>query len=397
MRLRPYIGAVLVLILASGCTQPTNPGGDSTQTTPVPTSTPTATPAGPSPSLAMTQVMGDLNSPVYVTTAPGDPSLFVVEQEGLVQRWNGVTFDPLPFLDVRGRISCCGERGLLSIAFAPDYPDDARVFAYYTDDEGNTVVARYPVTIAAAPRADASQEERILRVGQPYSNHNGGLVVFGPQGYLFVGLGDGGSGGDPLGHGQNTDTLLGSILRLDVSGTGYDSPGENPFVGKAGQDEIWAYGLRNPWRFSFDSITGDLFIADVGQNEWEEIDWEPASSVGGINYGWNRYEGSHTYDESTSAPESVGPVYEYAHAGTHCSVTGGHVYRGQAHESMYGRYYYADYCSGNVWSLTWNGTDWTNDHVLSSGARVTSFGVDATGQLLLVDHQGAVYRLSPAA
>lgn len=265
----------------------------------------------------------------------------------------------------------------------------------YTDRDGNTIISRFSVSSQNPDLADPESEKRLLYVPQPYPNHNGGSVVFGPDGYLYLGLGDGGAGGDPEGNAQNTGNLLGKILRIDVdTGDPYAIPADNPFARGGGSPEIWAYGLRNPWRFSFDALTGDLYIGDVGQNTYEEIDYLPAQSQGGTNFGWDYREGKHPFEGSAPAGVPlVDPVWEYDHS-QGCSVTGGLVYRGQLLPEWQGVYLYGDYCSGSVWGLV-RGTDGGRKQALvfDSGGRISSFGEDESGEVYVIGHGGRVFRL----
>ncbi len=351
--------------------------------------------------MRLTLITDALSRPVFATAAPGDAArLFVVEQTGRIRIVEGDALLPDPFLDINARISCCGERGLLSLAFDPAYAQNGRFYVYYTDVAGDTRVSRF--SVGGNPNtADPGSEALIIAVPQPYSNHNGGLIAFGPDGHLYVGLGDGGNANDPDGNGQDLGTLLGSILRIAVGGSGgYTVPADNPFVGSpAARSEIWAYGLRNPWRFSFDRQTGDRYIGDVGQGRIEEIDVEPSTSAGGVNYGWNTMEGSECFGAPTCDRTGLTlPVFEYDH-GSGCSVTGGYVYRGAALPALRGIYFYSDYCSGWIRSFRYqNGqatepTDWTG--VLNPGANVTSFGEDAAGELYVTTLGGRLYRLAP--
>jgi glucose/arabinose dehydrogenase len=291
------------------------------------------------------------------------------------------------------------------MAFHPDYattgqPGAGIFYVYYTDNNGDTVVSRFQVDQTDPNRADENSETPILQVEQPYPNHNGGLLKFGPDGYLYVGLGDGGSAGDPEGHGQNLATLLGSILRLDVSqaGDSYDIPADNPFIdNSAARPEIWSYGWRNPWRFSFDRQTGDMYIADVGQNTWEEVNVQPGSSQGGENYGWDIMEGTICYSAQTCDQSGlVLPVFDYDHS-KGCSITGGYVYRGQQFPELTGNYFVADFCSGIIWRLFPDGNSrWLEAEFPSTGHIISSFGEDASGELYVVDHTGGIYQIQPA-
>lgn len=334
-----------------------------------------------------------LQAPLYLTAPAGDSRLFVVEQPGRIRVIVGGVLQQTPFLDLTSRVSYGGEQGLLSVAFHPDYAANGYFYVDYTDTAGDTRVERYHV--GADPNvADPGSAKLILFVDQPYANHNGGLVVFGPDGKLYVGLGDGGSGGDPQGNGQNRSTLLGKLLRLDVdAGDPYAVPPDNPFVGVSGaRGEIWAYGLRNPWRFAFDREAQRLYIADVGQNRWEEVDVTPANA-GGLDFGWNVMEGDQCYSASSCNQAGLTlPVLVYGHSDG-CSITGGYVYRGQSITALRGTYLYSDYCSGWLKSFRYDGSPQEQrDWGLSLG-NVLSFGEDAAGELYVLSANGNVYRL----
>ncbi len=340
-------------------------------------------------------VASGLSSPVYVTAPPGDPRLFVVEQAGRVRIVEDGQLLGVPFLDITDRVRSGGERGLLSVAFHPDYASNGFMYASYTDDNGDTRIERYSVT-GDASVADPGSSKPILSVDQPFGNHNGGLIVFGPDGKLYIGLGDGGSGGDPQGHGQNTNTLLGALLRIDVdAGDPFAVPADNPFVGDPnGRDEVWAYGLRNPWRFSFDHEAGNLYIADVGQNSWEEVNAVRASDAP-LNYGWNAMEGAHCFAvDPCDDLDFILPVLEYGHSDG-CSVTGGYVYRGAAIPEIRGHYFYSDFCSGFLRSLRFVGGAVSDQREWDVGdlGRVLSFGEDAAGELYILSADGRVLRL----
>ncbi|MEX2542306.1 MAG: PQQ-dependent sugar dehydrogenase [Trueperaceae bacterium] len=354
------------------------------------------------PDPVLEEIASGLQSPTAIVDAGDDSGrLFVLEQPGRIRIIADGQLLPEPFLDLSGSISDGGERGLLGLAFHPDYAGNGRFFVDYTDPNGHTVVARYSVSADDPNRADSESAAEVLRVEQPYANHNGGQLGFGPDGYLYVSLGDGGAGGDPHDHGQNPATLLGTLLRLDVDAAEpYAVPADNPFVDNDdARPEIWAYGLRNPWRFSFDRETGDLWIADVGQNVWEEINLQAAGSGGGENYGWNVMEGAHCFEPSEGCDREglVLPVIEYDHD-QGCSVTGGYRYRGSALPGLAGVYVYADYCSGEIWGASPNDEGgWTSESLLQSGVRVSAFGEDESGELYLADHGGgAIYRLRAA-
>lgn len=340
-------------------------------------------------------VADGFRNPVGLANADdGSGRLFVLEQAGIIRVMAGGEALREPFLDISAQVGCCGERGLLGLAFHPEYERNGFFYINYTDLNGDTVIARF--TISADPnRADPQSETRLLFVPQPYPNHNGGEVTFGPDGYLYLGLGDGGSAGDPQGHGQNPGALLGKILRLDVDGgEPYAIPPDNPFAEGGGAPEVWAYGLRNPWRFSFDEPSGDLYIADVGQNAWEEIDFLPAGSPAGANFGWNYREGSHPFEgQPPEGLELIDPVAEYDHS-LGCSVTGGFVYRGESLPAWQGVYLYGDYCSGLLWGLL-RGEDgaWQERLLYETGARLSSFGEDERGEIYFSDYAGSIYRL----
>ena len=353
-----------------------------------------------------------LSKPLYVTAPAGDVGrVFVVEKTGGIRIVKWGTLLATPFLTLSTKITNGSEQGLLSVAFHPNYASNGKFYVDYTDKSGNTVVSSFHVS-GNPDVADATSESIILQVLQPFANHNGGLVKFGPDGYLYVGLGDGGSGGDPFGNGQNGTTLLGKLLRIDIdSATPYAIPPTNPFVGADPRsDEIWALGLRNPWRFSFDRLNGDLYIGDVGQDAYEEIDYQPGGNPGGANYGWNIMEGNHCYNPPVGCDPTglVAPVLEYPHGpgdSIGCSVTGGYVYRGCAMPDLRGRYFYSDYCTAFIKSFVMSGGAVTDpqDHTAALAptsplhiASVASFGEDARGELYFCDIAlGNVYKIIP--
>jgi len=353
--------------------------------------------------VTLENVATGLQSPLAIVNAhDGSNRLFVVEQGGRIRIVKDGTLQPTPFLDISDRISSGGERGLLGLAFHPGFPTDPRLFVDYTDGNGDTQVSSFTVNPATPDQADPGSEIKILHVQQPYANHNGGAVVFGPDGKLYVSFGDGGSGGDPQGNGQNARTLLGKILRIDIDGgsgeTHYAIPPDNPYADRsAGSPEIWLTGLRNPWRISFDRATGDLWIGDVGQSAWEEIDVHRAGAPGGTNYGWNRMEGRHCFQPSSGCDESglTMPVTEYGHD-QGCTVIGGNVVRGPDQPALIGGYLFADYCSGRICAID-PSTDTYRDPtvVADSGHSIAAFGEDEAGNVYAVDiSAGALLRVT---
>jgi glucose/arabinose dehydrogenase len=383
---RPYAALLAVACLLAGCT-------------PVDSTRPPPPPPSSADTLRLEAVATGLDLPLYLTSPPGDPRLFIVEKTGRIRVVRDGTLLVTPFLDLRDSVSTGGEQGLLSMAFHPRYASNGLFYVDYTDRAGDTRVVRYAVSDTNPDVAEPASAALILAVDQPYPNHNGGLLLFGPDGKLYIGLGDGGSEGDPSGNGQRLGTLLGKILRIDVdAGTPYAIPPDNPFVGRAGaRGEIWAYGLRNPWRFSFDIRSGQLYIADVGQNMWEEVDVAPAGQ-GGLNYGWNTMEGMHCF--ITAGCDQTGltlPVLEYSHTDG-CSITGGAVYRGTRARKAVGQYFYSDFCTGFLRSIVYDGqaqtirshTTWEAGNI----GRVQSFGEDAAGELYILSANGTVYRFA---
>lgn len=353
------------------------------------------------PKVALELVAADLSQPLLVTYAPGDDeSLYIVEKTGRVRIMrDGLLVDEV-LLDLTGQVSKGFEQGLLSIAFHPRFQENGFVYVNYTDLDGNTQVERVHVP-GGQLRADDDTKTTLLTVDQPAANHNGGMMAFGPDGYLYIGLGDGGRAGDPWGNAQNPRSLLGKMLRIDVDRSEpYAIPPDNPFVDDPhALDEIWAIGLRNPWRFSFDRLTGDLYIADVGQNEREEINIEPSGDPGGRNYGWNIMEGDLCYSHmpACDSDDLTAPVAVYANtASMGCSVTGGYVYRGSAIPELQGGYLFGDYCSGTIWVMWPESKDGARqvDQLLQTQASISSFGEDAHGELYVIDLRGGrVYRI----
>lgn len=358
------------------------------------------------PEIELDPFASGLSLPVAITNA-GDSRLFVVEKNGTIRI---ITEDgqvlPTPYLDIDARVnSVANERGLLGLAFHPDYANNGYFFVNYTNSGGATVVSRFSVSQNDQNQGDPDSELILLTIAQPFSNHNGGGVVFGPDNMLYIGTGDGGSGGDPENSGQTRITLLGKMLRINPNVEGDDPPyfipADNPFAeDDFTLDEIWALGLRNPWRYSFDRETGDLWIADVGQNAWEEINLQPADSEGGENYGWRCYEGFAAFNFSGDCNmlAQTEPIWTYAHGGGFCraSITGGFVYRGSAFPGLVGYYIYADYCTGKIWSLISDGEGgWTNTELTDfNNSEITAFGEDINGELYMAAiGQGRVYRI----
>ncbi|HEY6194175.1 MAG TPA: PQQ-dependent sugar dehydrogenase [Candidatus Eisenbacteria bacterium] len=344
-------------------------------------------------------VADGFDHPLFLCSAPGDRRLFVVEQPGRIRWIEGGKPSAALFADLASLVKYGGERGLLGLAFSPDYATNGYLFVDYTDLRGDTQIARYTVR-ADRQAVDPGSAKSILSVKQPFPNHNGGMVAFGPDGMLYVGMGDGGAGGDPFGNAQNPHSLLGKMLRLDVDhGTPYTIPDGNPYKSRPGdgKPEIWATGLRNPWRYAFDFTARLLFIADVGQNKYEEVDVVDARRAG-ANYGWNVREGLHGFGFPRFGPAGrVEPVIEYGHADG-CSVTGGYAYRGKAMPQLAGVYFFSDYCNGWLRSFRWDGAHATDLRQWSVGnlGSVTSFGEDAEHELYVVAHEGRIWKLTGA-
>lgn len=359
--------------------------------------------------LGFEQFASGLSHPVEITHADdGTGRLFIVEQDGQVLIHDGMQILTAPFLDLSSIIASGGESGLLGIAFHPNYETNGYFFVNYTrsdNDQLQTAIARYHVSVDPNI-ADDSSGVILLTIDQPAVNHNGGQIRFGPDGYLYIGMGDGGGGGDPFNQAQDPASLLGKILRIDVdSGSPYGIPPGNPFASNPNvRDEIWAFGLRNPWRFSFDRLTGDLFVADVGQNEWEEINLQPASSSGGENYNWPCMEANHVYDAGRDCDNygiSTDPPLEYAHGlndSIGCSVTGGFVYRGTQFPQLYGTYLYGDFCTGTVWAASPTGSIWTSSLAADTNYLISAFGENEAGELYVASYgAGAIYHISASS
>jgi glucose/arabinose dehydrogenase len=386
-----------LLLLAALALSSCGGGGGSPGFTTTPLPAPTPTPTTP-PTLALSAVATGLDSPVFLTAPPGDRRQFIVERAGRIRVRDSGAMLAIPFLDISGRVSTAGEGGLLSMAFHPQYATNGQYFIYYTDGAGDIVVERR--TVSANPNlSDPTSALEIIRVAHPnFSNHYGGLLAFGPDGFLYMGTGDGGSEGDPPNNAWNLNSLLGKLLRLDIGGAmAGEGIGGRDGIRRAGQPgrrgEIWAYGLRNPWRYAFDGA--QLYIADVGAARREEVDISLAAA-GALNYGWNIMEGSLCFNALTcSSAGLVLPSLEYDHGGGACSIVGGYVYRGAALPELAGRYFYSDYCAGFLKSFVASGagvgeqTDWA---VAQVGA-IVSFGRDADGELYLIGANGIIYKI----
>ena len=366
--------------------------------------------------------------PVFITSYPNNAKLlYIVEQAGLIKLINDGKKLSRPFFDINKRVVNPNrpgdERGLLGFVFHPDHINNGKFYINYMDNDGYTIVSEFSTN--SELRANHKSERIILKLKQPYGNHNGGDIQFGPDGYLYISIGDGGKAGDPLNAGQDLSSLFGKIIRIDIEQKPYGIPKSNPFFGqKDKREEIWAWGLRNVWRFSFDKQTGDKYLADVGQNKWEEVNFEPASSKGGLNYGWRIMEANHCYDPKENCPTEglIKPIIEYPNDANHpafafriieelsfsetdvegCSVTGGYVYRGQKIKSIEGQYIFGDYCSGNIWTLkvvngkAINFKNRTEEINIGGGeftTYISSFGQDSDGEIYIIDYNGGIYKL----
>ena len=369
---------LLYALVLAGCAAP---DVAPTPTPPATRAAPTSAPPAEEPAARLEPFASGFARPLLLTH-DAEGALYVLEQDGRIWRLQEDAREL--WLDLDENVNSAGnEQGLLGLAWEPE---GGRAYVSYTRNDGHSVLSRLDAQ---------KREEVLLVVAQPYGNHNGGHVAFGPDGFLYYGLGDGGAGNDPQGNGQDPHALLGSLLRLDVSGeSGYEVPHDNPFVDGGGAAQVWAKGLRNPWRFSFDRATGDLFLADVGQGAWEEIDYVPAGTRGPLNFGWAAYEAHERNALRQAFSDVTPPVHAYPlRVDGHCAVIGGHVYRGSASPSLAGAYLFGDHCSGEIWTLRYVESEWRVQLLLDTELSITSFGEDAEGEMYVVARQGTVYRL----
>lgn len=361
------------------------------------------TPTYNEPKVELTKVVEGFTQPVTITSMPNhdDKRLFVVEQAGVIRIVTAErTVEAKAFLDIKPKVQAGGEMGLLGLAFHPKVKQNNFFYINYIDKDTNTIIARYTISQTTG-LADPASEKVLLKLKQPYPNHNGGDIKFGPDSYLYIGLGDGGSGNDPENRAQNKEELLGKLLRIDVDGSlTYAVPADNPFAKGGGKPEIWALGLRNPWRFSFDRKNGDLYIADVGQGQYEEVNFQPANSKGGKNYGWRCYEGAqaHLPEGCQDASVYTKPILQYDHGDKRCSVTGGFVYRGSKYPALDGHYLYADFCTKQLFSTKKTGDSWSPITTTSTGLDISTFGEDSNGELYAADYNnGGIYQIVDTA
>lgn len=377
------------------------PSPTATSIPPTPTITPASVSAFPEAAgFQWTEIVKNLQMPINLANAgDGSNRMFILEKKGLIRVIRNGTLQEAAFLDLRNRVGSTGsEQGLLGLAFHPDFEHNGFLYVDYTNKQGDTVIARFTADVTVNPadqKADPASEKILLTIHQPYANHNGGHILFGPDGMLWIGMGDGGSAGDPHGNAQSLQSLLGKLLRIDVNtGDPYSIPTDNPFASGGGLPEIWALGLRNPWQFSFDSLTKDLFVADVGQDKWEEIDFLPAGfSALPANFGWNIKEGTHPYQDVANPPENlIDPIFEYSHS-EGCSIIGGGVYHGKDLPEFNGVYLYGDYCSGTIWGLLRLETGWQSQALFQTGVRITAMGTDEQGEVYFVAQNGGLFRL----
>jgi glucose/arabinose dehydrogenase len=365
---------------------------------------PTCTPVQGTPALDLEPVVSGLDMPVFVGSPPGDPRLFILEKAGEIRIVEDGLLLPAPFatLDVANVTSLNDERGLLGLAFAPDYATSRKLYVFYMDNASDHQVDQYLADATNPNLIDTTSRQPVFTLDDFAGNHNGGMMAFGPDGMLYIGIGDGGSGDDPNDYGENVSVTFGKILRIDVSSLPYAIPSGNPYAGGGGAPEVWHYGLRNPWRWSFDRMTGDMYIGDVGQNQWEEVD-VVAAGTSNVNFGWDTREAAHCHEPTTGCPTTgrTDPVYEYGHA-EGCTVVGGYVYRGCRMPGYHGTYFFGEYCGGWIRSFQWNGSTGFSNEVEHAGLAIddiVSFGEDAAGELYVVVQDsangGAVHRIVP--
>jgi len=406
---RPTVARVRVALVAAGLLTTLVSAPLSASVVPSPLADASATPGLSSADISLTSIATGLSDPVLVTSAKdGRDRLFIVEQTGrILVRKNGVVLSRA-LLDLTGSVALGGEQGLLGLAFHPSYATNRKFYVNYTNTDGDTVIREYKTSTSNPDRIEAGSGRTVLKITQPYSNHNGGMLAFGRDGNLYIGMGDGGGSNDPGNRAQSLSTLLGKMLRINVSGTppprGYRIPASNPYVDRTGRDEIWQRGLRNPWRFSFDRATGNLWIGDVGQASYEEIDRATNTSSGpgkGANWGWRVMEGRHCHLPSTGCATSGKrlPIHEYTHAANgRCAVTGGYVYRGSEIPALAGYYVFGDFCSGEIFAIQ-AGSSYPATRITLAGAGsgrlISSFGESASGELYVVDLRGTVYAIEP--
>lgn len=382
----------------SNPSQPTGAAGSPGNPTNPPAQQPAQTAGLSTAQIALKQlVQGPDQMVAFVSAKDGSGRMFAVNRMGKILIYKDGQLQPDPFLDISDKITTgYQEQGLLGLAFHPKYKENGFFFIYYNDAHGNIAISRYSVS-SDPNKADPNSEQIVIQYDKPAKNHNGGNLEFGPDGYLYMGTGDGGGAGDQFHNGQNPGSVLAKILRLNVDSLPYTIPANNPFVNKSGfRPEIWAWGLRNPWRFSFDRQTGDLYIGDVGQNTYEEIDFQPAG-VGGQDYGWPITEGLHCYNAGQCSTDGLTlPVVEYSHDNG-CSVSGGYVYRGSQFPALNGIYFFSDYCTGTIWGMARNASGaWQMRKLLDSGAQVSSFGEDEAGEVYVIDLGGRIFQLIQA-
>jgi glucose/arabinose dehydrogenase len=371
-------------------------------------STPAAVLAAPSDAhIRLRLIASGLSKPVFATTAnDGSGRIFIVEKTGKIKILKNGVVRSTPFLNISSEVSKGSEQGLLGLAFHPQFKSNRKLYVNFTNLAGDTVIREYRASTSNPNVVSTSTKRRILKIAQPFANHNGGMLAFGPDGYLYIGMGDGGGAGDPGNRAQNPSVLLGKMLRIDInrttSTTAYVNPATNPYVGIAGRDELWQIGLRNPWRFSFDKITGDLWIGDVGQGRYEEVDRAIRTSAGagrGVNWGWRVLEGTHCYSPPSGCNTAgkTMPLLDYDHGNGRCAVTGGYVYRGSAIPLLRGGYVFGDYCSGEIWVVAYNASSPVSKvRLLDTNLLISSFGQIGGGELVVVDLNGRVYRLERA-